>query len=680
MSEKRPITAEDLNRIIYIEDPQVSPDGKWIAYVHVTPNPGEKRYTSNIWLAATDGTTLYQLTRGGKDTTPRWSPDGSALAFVSTRNGVPQIFLLPVNAIGGEARQLTSNKNGAAAPAWSPDGSMIAYLSSMNAEERAKEDSGEAEEPPQDELESKYRKDREAETKKAFFDPMFIERIPFRQGTSYMDDRRQQVYVIATAEGLEGDAAKARRLTSLAGSYTPPQWSPDGSTLYTSRPWDLEKDESFRWGNIYSIDITSGEETRFLADDEHSYYGALPSPDGKWLAAIRSESIITDDVSRFLLIPLEGDGEPVVLNETLDRSIGGYEWTDDGRLFASVADNGVVNVFEIDIENTTFKPVVDGRMYVRDFSVSNDGSVAYSFSTPMNPNELGYKATNGEQVVLTEANKKLLDEVFVQETYGVRYASPSGTEIQGWYILPVGYEEGKEYPLALNIHGGPHAMWGDSERSMWHEWQFHAARGYVVFYCNPRGSDGYGESFLNALHSDWGNIAMDDIMAGVDLMIEKGMIDVNHMAVTGGSYGGYMTAWIVGHTDRFVAAVSQRGVYNLTSFYGTSDVPVLISAEFDAEPWENPEKLWEHSPLAYAHNVTTPLLIIHSENDFRVPIEQGEQLFAWVRRATNTPVKLVRYPREGHELSRSGEPNHRISRLTQMVNWFDTYCFPEKFD
>jgi dipeptidyl aminopeptidase/acylaminoacyl peptidase len=167
-------------------------------------------------------------------------------------------------------------------------------------------------------------------------------------------------------------------------------------------------------------------------------------------------------------------------------------------------------------------------------------------------------------------------------------------------------------------------------------------------------------------------------MAGVDTMIAKGYVDEQRMAITGGSYGGYMTAWIIGHTDRFKSAVSQRGVYNLTSFYGTSDVPILISNEFDAEPWEDPQKLWEHSPLAYAHLVTTPLLIIHSENDFRVPIEQGEQLFAWVRRATDTPVRMIRFPREGHELSRSGEPIHRVQRLTEMVNWFNKYCQPEK--
>jgi len=209
---------------------------------------------------------------------------------------------------------------------------------------------------------------------------------------------------------------------------------------------------------------------------------------------------------------------------------------------------------------------------------------------------------------------------------------------------------------------------------MWHEWQTHATAGYVVFYCNPRGSEGYGEEHIKALNSAWGTAAMEDIMAGVDLLIEKGIVDGNRMVLSGGSYGGYMTAWIIGQTDRFKAAVSQRGVYNMNSMYGTTDIPSFMTSWWQAEPWQDHEKLWDNSPLKYAPNIKTPTLIIHSENDFRVPIEQGEQLFAWIRRATDTPVKLLRYPREGHELSRSGEPQHRISRLTEMLNWFKQYC------
>jgi dipeptidyl aminopeptidase/acylaminoacyl peptidase len=276
---------------------------------------------------------------------------------------------------------------------------------------------------------------------------------------------------------------------------------------------------------------------------------------------------------------------------------------------------------------------------------------------------------------MISVNQEFLSGVFVHERHEIRYTPEGGQEIQGWYILPAHYEAGKTYPLALNIHGGPHVMWGASTQSIWHEMQFQAAQGYVVFYCNPRGAGGYGEAFQMALHAAWGDVAYTDIMAGVEMLIEKGFVDPTRMAITGGSYGGYMTAWIVGHTNRFVSAVSIRGVYNLLSFYGTSDVPLLITNEFDVEPWENPTLLWQHSPLAYAHQIKTPLLVIHSENDFRVPISDGEQLFAYVRRSGGT-VQMVRFPRDGHELSRSGEPEHRVSSLTHMIDWFNKYCQP----
>jgi dipeptidyl aminopeptidase/acylaminoacyl peptidase len=208
---------------------------------------------------------------------------------------------------------------------------------------------------------------------------------------------------------------------------------------------------------------------------------------------------------------------------------------------------------------------------------------------------------------------------------------------------------------------------------MWHEWQCLAARGYVVFYCNPRGSDGYGYAFRDAIHGQWGDADMPDILSGVDYVVQQGFIDTTRLAVTGGSYGGYMTAWIVGHDQRFAAAVSQRGVYHLTSFFGTSDIPELMEGEFDTQPWEDPEYLWRHSPLAYVNEIKTPLLIIHSEQDFRAPIPDAEHLYVmlqWLER----DVEFVRYPREGHELSRSGEPRHRVDRLDRILAWFDKYC------
>lgn len=674
--EKRLITIEDVMNIRYVEDPQISPDGKWIAYVVMNADKMERGYKRDIYMVSSEGSKPIRLSRSGKATSPRWSPDSANLAFVSVQkdsNGgaKPHIYILPISQ-PGEARQLTSNENGAFAPAWSPDGESIAYLSRMNSDERSKEDSDEKGEAPQDKLDGKHRSERKAEDEKNRFDPRPMERIPYRQGTSFMDDRHTQIYIIPTADGLEGDDAKPRRMTNRNAGYTPPVWSKSGRHLITTRAWDTKADEYFLWSNLYLIGVESGIERR-IKDNENTYGNPIPSYNGDWIVCSRSPSGATDALTHLTLVPLEGSGEPVELNVELDRSIAAYDWTEDGKLLVIVETDGRSEVHSLDPKTKAYSPIITDEQSIYGFSMLKNGNFAFVSRTTNRIDELFFKA-DGETQQMTEVNQSFMDEIEVQETHEIRFQNGNGDEIQGWYILPPNFEDGKQYPLALNIHGGPHVMWSPSARSIWHEWQVHAAAGYVVFFCNPRGSDGYGQNHLSAIRSNWGSITMDDVMAGVDTMIAKGFVDESKMAVTGGSFGGYMTGWIVGNSDRFASAVSQRGVYNISSFYGTSDVPILMSAEFEAEPWEAPEKFWEHSPLAYAHNVTTPTLIIHSENDYRVPIEQAEQFFAWIRRASDTPVKMLRYPREGHELSRSGEPQHRISRLSEMVDWFNKYC------
>jgi dipeptidyl aminopeptidase/acylaminoacyl peptidase len=309
------------------------------------------------------------------------------------------------------------------------------------------------------------------------------------------------------------------------------------------------------------------------------------------------------------------------------------------------------------------------------FDLARDGGrLGFLACTPERPPDIYTAALDGsDERRLTDVNRKLLAKKQVMPTEEIWYTTPDGVEIQGWLIKPPGFDPTQIYPLAVEIHGGPHAMWGPSTMTMWHEWQCLAARGYVVFYCNPRGSAGYGYAFRDTIHGRWGEADMPDILAGVDHVVSQGYIDTAHMAITGGSYGGFMSAWIVGHDRRFAAAVSQRGVYHLTSFFGTSDIPELIEGEFDARPWEAYERLWRYSPLAYVNEIKTPLLILHSERDFRAPIPDAEHLFLmlrWLKRE----VEFVRYPREGHELSRSGEPRHRVDRLNRIIDWFDKYC------
>lgn len=679
MAEKRPITIDDLYRIAHAEDVQVSPDGQWVAFVKVTVDRMGNGYHRNIWLAPTDGGEPFQLTRGNKDMQPRFSPDGKTLAFVSSRADRPQIYLLPLTGIGGEARALTDAIFGATSPAWSPDGAHIAYLGGLNAEGRAKEDSGEKPEPPADELEAKHRKERMEHDEKMRWDPRRVWRIPYRAGTSYLSDHFQQIYVVAVDESLPEQERKPRRLTDLDGDHTPPEWAPSGEWLYTSRMVDPSADEVWYNMALYRIRVSDGEQEQLTDLEGWSSLGPLPSPDGKWLAfgQVNLERVSANN-GRLSVMPAEG-GKIRHLNAEFDRDFADFVWSADSTSVIFIGNSeGNGEVYTVPVQGGVVRKISGGLFIAESLDVSDEGGIAFAASTPINPGEVYWQAPGADEpLVMTDLNGEFLDEVIVQETHELRFKSPDGTEIQGWYLYPAGYKQGEKYPLAMNIHGGPHAMWGPSARTMWHEWQAHAASGYAVFYCNPRGSSGYGDAFRDGIRDAWGTNDMPDQMAGLDEMLAMGFIDEDRIALTGGSYGGFMTGWLIGHTDRFACAVPQRGVYNNASFYGTSDIPRFIKTELGYYPWENVQALWEGSPVAHAHKITTPTLIIHSENDFRVPIEQGEQFFAIIRQATDTPVEMWRYPRDGHELSRSGEPRHRVSRLEKMVGWFDKYCKPE---
>ncbi len=666
---KQPITLNDLYRIVHIEDPQISPDGQWVAYVALTIDDFEHDYRRNVWLASTGGGDPIQLTRSGQDTQPRWSPDGKTLAFVSKRDKKAQIYLLPVVAPGGEPRQLTAMSNGIKDPAWSPDGTSIAFLSALNADERA--NGHITTEKRLDKLVAQQQAERRQQEEIDRWDPRIVTRVPYREGTTYLDDRFTQVFIIS----INDENAKPQRLTDLDANYAAPRWTTDSQAVITSRAYDLAADEPRRYQSLYRIALVNGTETQ-LTDNSHVDTNPIPSPDGQWIAYLRRPMQRTAErISRLTVIPTTANDEPRDLTLSLDRSVDDFTWTADSRsILFTAGDAGNIEIYRVSLAHATIEKIVVGRFEVTGFSVDERGNIAYSASTAADPSELYWQPANADSSQpLTTVNQAFLDEVSVQEVHEVCFDNGSGQEIQGWYLLPVDYEAGQQYPLAFNIHGGPQFMWGPSTPSMWHEWQLHAAAGYAVFYCNPRGSMGYGEAFVKALHGAWGDVAYQDLMAGIDVMLEKGFIDPQRMAVTGGSYGGYMTAWIIGHTDRFAAAVSQRGVYNLMSMYGVTDIPLFFSDQYEPPVTVDPLLHWQQSPLAYADNINTPLLIIHSENDFRVPISEGEQLFSFIKMRGGV-VKFIRYPRDGHELSRSGEPKHRISRLQHMLDWFDIYC------
>jgi dipeptidyl aminopeptidase/acylaminoacyl peptidase len=677
VAKKRPITIEDLFRLTTLEDPRISPDGRWIVYVQATMDRVENTYKRNLWLAPIEGGDPFQISHSGKDSQPRWSPDGRWLAFTSGRGEKPQIFSLPIDGIG-EARQITNHPNGATNAAWSPDGKTIAFVGQISIEEEADEDRGKVDPAPASKFEAAQRKDQRAENERLRFEPRRVRSIPYRAGTSYVDDRFSHLYVI-DAQDRE---AKARRITAGEYHHSEAAWTPDSASILTARADHPSADEPWRVEQVYRIRVKDGR-IQQITKDEYAYSIPKPSPDGAWIACVRGpREMGSRSILRLAVIPA-GGGKAIDLNVELDRSVhvdgrpwSAFHWTADSRSLIFMADDhGNTEVYQADLQGRVDK-IIAARMQAEDIDAHPLGGIAFAASTPANPSELYYQAPGVEKTVqMTQANTDFLKEVIVQPTKEIHFRAEGGPEIQGWYLLPVDYQQGKKYPLAFTIHGGPHVMWGPSARSMWLEWQFYAARGYVAFYSNPRGGDGYGEAFMGSIYGQWGSPDYIDLMAGVDAMLDKGFIDKKKMAVTGGSYGGYMTAWIIGHTDRFACAFSARGVYNLISFTGTTDIPTFTKEEMGVDIWEDHELLWQCSPLAYAQHIKTPLMIKHGENDFRVPIEQAEQLYRAVRHSGGT-VEFIRYARDGHELSRSGEPLHQESRLNEMIDWFDRYCKP----
>ncbi|OQY86517.1 MAG: hypothetical protein B6D42_01060 [Anaerolineae bacterium UTCFX5] len=659
MTDKTPYQTADLVRINSVEDPRISPDAKWIAFVRVSADLDKNAYLRNLWIASIDGTELYALTRTGKDTQPRWSPDGRWLAFTSGRGDKPQIHVLDMTR-PGESRAATAMPNGASAPAWSPDGAMLAFVSSLNADERAYEDDPENTPKPAE----------DADQKKA--DPRTIRVLPYRTGTSYNTDRFAQVYVMPFSTE-DGAPAKPRRLTNEDVSYAEPVWSPDGRWLYTARAETPGGDEPFRQSRAYRIEVETAALEQ-LTDATHAVDRPLPSVSGRWLAymrhanekmAIRYSSLAVQDTE---------SGDIRDINLEADLLPASFVWAGDVLVF-SAQTRGVSTIYAYDPHTGDLSPRITGEFRADRFDANANGVVAYAAFNAETLCELYVRQGIAERQI-TRFNGELVDSTEFARFQHLTWSPEPGVDLDGWLLLPISHQHGMRVPLVWDIHGGPHIMWSPHYEGEWANWQAAAAARYAVFFGNPRGSAGYGDAFQRAIEGKWGPLAYADLIAGLEVVLKRDAIDPERVVVMGGSYGGYMTAWTIAHDHRFKAAVAERGVYNLLSFTGTTDIPSFIQNEFGVELWENGPWLWENSPLAHAHHIKTPLLIIHSENDFRVAISEAEQLFAVIRRS-GSPVEFVRYPREGHELSRNGEPKHRIDRLQRIVGWFDRWIEKE---
>lgn len=675
--DKRPITADDLFQIKLVSDPWLAPDGSRVAYVVTELNEESDAYTSAIWLLSLAGESPRRLTSGShRDQSPRWSPDGSHIAFVSNRQGhtatreksdepssgvsaeekpQAQIWLIPTD--GGEARQVTSVAHGASEPVWSPDGQSLAFLAKTK---------------PADDLNAPSEPE-------AVADERVITSIRYRSdGSGFVETFPHVWSVRATGDDC-------RQLTSGPFEDGHPLWSPDGQTLYFI---SNRTDGNERNGRslLYQVPASGGEPA-CATDGDYRFDSPVWSPDGKRIALLGTDDPVGGSSKNANLWTWTlATGELQNHSSDWDRSLGDYgmsdvsgsgdavpQWSADGNsVYTLASDSGETHVYKIDLNTQQVHNVTEGARRIAAFQIIDEGSLVTLVGDAAQPFELFLEEPGGERA-LTSHNASFLNQVALSPAEELRCQSPvDGKEIQGWVLHPPGFDPDAQtkYPLIVQIHGGPHAMYG---QAMFHEMQLMAARGYVVLFTNPRGSSGYGEEFTSCTRGTWGESDMPDVIAAVDALLARGFVDESRMGITGGSYGGYLTNWIIGHTDRFRAAVTQRCVSDFVSFYGTSDIGFTFGEyEFDGTPWEQHERLRRHSPITYVESITTPLLIIHSEQDLRCPIEQAEQLFTALKRLGRETV-FVRIPNESHNLSRNGTPSRRLARLHHLLAWFDQH-------
>ena len=704
-AQKRNITEKDLWNFVWIGDPQFSPDGSHIAFVRITVNEKKEGYNTSIWsVPVAGGEAPRQLTKGDHDSTPRWSPDGKFLAFLRSteKDGKPeppQLAMLPMG--GGDSFVFTDLPKGAGNAVWAPDGKSIAFSSETNGEDLAKQEKKKSEEKSSS---AKAPASAEATADKPApatdeheSDVHVITRAVYRQDNEgYIDPKHPTHIWIVTAPRGPEEKVKPRQLTTGRFDEENPTWSKDGSQIYFTSSRIDEPYYELPRTDLYSVASAGGKPVKITTIDLNTQFGpgggALAlSPDGKQVAfvAATNQPINSYTETDLWVLDLSPNAKPRNLTANFDFDIDGFIigdsappragglnkpiWTADGKgLIEVYSKEGRRNLALFDVATGNATDLTSGNHGVTSFRATSDGSkLVYVLSTPTRVNDLfvldrSISGTSPRQ--LTDINAELFSKLNLTEPEEIWYNSFDGKHIQTWVQKPPGFDPHKKYPLILNIHGGPHVAYGFIFD---HEFQWMAAKGYVVLYPNPRGSISYGQEFGNVIQYHYPGDDYKDLMAGVDEMIKRGYIDDKKLGVTGGSGGGLLTNWVVGQTGRFAAAVSQRDIASWENWWYTGDFTLFQPNWFRAPPFEDPDEYRARSPISYITNVKTPMMFILGETDYRTPPGAGgEQMFRALK-FRKIPTVMVRFPNESHELSRSGQPWHRIERLQHIVGWFD---------
>jgi dipeptidyl aminopeptidase/acylaminoacyl peptidase len=679
---KRAITETDLFSFVWIADPEISPDGSQVAFVRVWVNQKADRYDTALWIVPTSGGSARQLTAGPRDTTPRWSPDGKRLAFVRSveKDGKPQppqVYLLSFE--GGEAQPLTDLSRGAARIEWSPDGKTIAFVSSEDPTSKDKT-------PPA------TNNDKPGATPQHVSDVRVITRAVYRaNGPGYLNPKvHSHIWTVGVPDAGE-HALAPKQLTKGNFDEGNPSWSPDCRRLYFVSDRRVEPYYEPAHSEVYSV-LLDGTEERVVLSFDGGMRDYTLSSDGKRIAfagvaAHKPEQSYTQP--DLFVVKNEPGAAPKNLTATYDFDIGGGIGGDqraprggaasgvfwaagDDSLLINAAENGRSNLKRINATTGRVEPLTTGDQEVVAYSATpNTSKIALLISTSTNIGDLFLlDVTTNKTKRLTSVNDELFSQLNVTDPEEIWYQSFDGHKIQAWIQKPPDFNPSKKYPLILEIHGGPHGAYGFT---FTHEFQWMAAKGYVVLYTNPRGSTSYGQEFGNIIQFHYPGDDYKDLMAGVDEVIKRGYIDTAKMGVTGGSGGGVLTNWTIGHTTRFAAAVSQRSIADWAGFWFTADFTLFRPTWFRAAPWEDPQDFVSRSPLTYVKNITTPTMFVEGEADMRTPPADGGEIMFRALKYRKIPTAMVRFPNETHELSRSGAPWHRVERLQHILNWFDKY-------
>lgn len=718
---KTALSPKDLTKFRSAGEPRLSPDGSRIAYTVSVPDKRSDRGLTSIWMVSAKGGMPKRLTTSGKDRSPRWSPDGKRIAFLSDRSGRPQIWLMDVD--GGEAWRL-STEQAVRSIVWSPDGKSIAFTSMDftksgewlpypgapdgdhdRAVEQAKRVLTQSKTAGVAGAGERTAPGGDADGPSRVSDVKVITRFKYRMdGAGYLGDLRSHIFVVSIpGSGPESGEAKGnvRRLTAGDYDHDSPAYSPDGKYIAFTA---LRRDDAdyLRKQDLWLVEVATGKLV-------HLYEGAGPchspafSPDGARLAfgghdrsrgattlsglwVIEVAGFIKDVKDRGTLSvpgPL-GQRDAKCLTKGLDRPLGPgsssdvhygggfpFQWADATELLYLIGDRGRGALYRSSVapDGIWAEPAVVWGDELRNLVMFDHvgGECVFQMGSPGETEELYHFSSSGGALVRLTDSNSWLARVSTGRVERITYKGADGWDIDGWLTYPVDYEPGRKYPTVLFIHGGPAGAYGPN---FMYQSQIFAGKGFLVLGTNPRGSTTYGQEFTSACVEDWGGKDYLDIMAGVDEVIARGLSDPANLFVTGWSYGGFMTSWVVTQTDRFKAAIGGAVITNRHSMYGTSDITFTGEEYFGGNPWDDRDKLLERSAIAYVKNVTTPVMILHGELDVRCPTSQGEEFYLALRRLGKTAV-FVRYPGEYHGFSRL---SHRLDRFERMVAWFSYYA------